>query len=127
MNNRISAVRKHFGLTQEEFGKRLGISRNYVWMLERGEREPSQRTIKDICDKFNINDSWLRFGEGEMVLFRSREDEILSFMGEIADGPNNFKKRLIAVLANLEEDDWELLESVALTLAEEIKENPGQE
>ena len=126
MNNRISAVRKHFGLTQEEFGKRLGISRNYVWMLERGEREPSQRTIKDICDKFNINDSWLRFGEGEMVLFRSREDEILSFMGEIADGPNNLKKRLIAVLANLEEEDWELLESVALTLAEEIKETPGQ-
>ena len=126
MNNRISAVRKHFGLTQEEFGKRLGISRNYVWMLERGEREPSQRTIKDICDKFNINDSWLRFGEGEMVLFRSREDEILSFMGEIADGPNNFKKRLIAVLANLEEEDWELLESVALALAEEEKENPGQ-
>lgn len=127
MNNRISAVRKHFGLTQEEFGKRLGISRNYVWMLERGEREPSQRTFKDICDKFNINDDWLRSGEGEMVLFRSREDEIAAFMGSVLDGPNNFKKRLIAVLANLDEDDWELLESVALALAEEIKENPGQE
>lgn len=126
IGERIKCVRTEKGYTQQKFADALGLKRNTVGGYEIGTVVPSERTILDICDKFHVNEDWLRFGEGEMVLFRSREDEILSFMGEIADGPNNFKKRLIAVLANLEEDDWELLESVALTLAEEIKETPGQ-
>lgn len=131
MNSRINTIRKQVGLTQEEFGKRLNLSRNYVWMLERGEREPSDRTVMDICDKFRVNESWLRYGEGEIFEERTREEEIAEFMGELIDGPNNFKKRLISVLANLDEDGWELLEAMALKLAEEEaqkqKENPGQE
>ena len=66
-----------------------------------------------------------------MFVARTREEEIAVFMGEVLDGPNNFKKRLISVLANLDEDGWELLEAMALKLAEEEaqrqKENPGQE
>jgi hypothetical protein len=88
-------------------------------MLERGEREPSDRTVMDICDKFRVNESWLRYGEGEIFEERTREEEIAEFMGELIDGPNNFKKRLISVLANLDEDGWELLEAMALKLAEE--------
>ena len=131
MNSRINTIRKQVGLTQEEFGKRLNLSRNYVWMLERGEREPSDRTIMDICDKFRVNESWLRFGEGDMFVSRTREEEIAEFMGELIDGPNNFKKRLVSVLANLDEDGWQLLADMAEKLArdaeEEQKKNPGQE
>ena len=131
MNSRINTIRKQVGLTQEEFGKRLNLSRNYVWMLERGEREPSDRTVMDICDKFRVNESWLRFGEGEIFEERTREEEIAEFMGELIDGPNNFKKRLVSVLANLDEGGWQLLADMAEKLAreaeEEQKKNPGQE
>ena len=52
-------------------------------------------------------------------------------MGELIDGPNNFKKRLVSVLANLDEDGWQLLADMAEKLAreaeEEQKKNPGQE
>lgn len=37
----MSTLRGRLGLTQEEFAQRLGISRNYVSMLEKG-REPSE-------------------------------------------------------------------------------------
>ena len=38
MNARIEAVRKHEGLTQEQFADRINLSRNYLWMLENGSR-----------------------------------------------------------------------------------------
>ena len=58
MNARIEAVRKHEGLTQEQFADRINLSRNYLWMLENGSRTPSDRTIKDICDKFGVREAW---------------------------------------------------------------------
>ena len=126
MKYRIAEVRKAVNMNQVDFATSLNLTKNYISLIENGNRVPSDRTIRDICDKFHISEDWLRYGEGEMFLKRTREEEIAAFMGSVLDGPNNFKKRLIAVLANLEEDDWELLESVALTLAEEIKETPGQ-
>ena len=126
IGERIKCVRTEKGYTQQKFADALGLKRNTVGGYEIGTVVPSERTIIDICDKFHVNEGWLRSGEGEMFVARTREEEIAAFMGSVLDGPNNFKKRLIAVLANLDEDDWELLESVALTLAEEIKETPGQ-
>lgn len=127
IGERIKCVRTEKGYTQQKFADALGLKRNTVGGYEIGTVVPSERTIIDICDKFHVNEGWLRFGEGEMFVARTREEEIAAFMGSVLDGPNNFKKRLIAVLANLEEDDWELLEEMALTLEEEIKETPGQE
>lgn len=126
MNNRICSVRKSLKLTQEVFAEKLGLSRNFIWMIERGDRAPSDRTIQDICNKFHVNEDWLRFGEGEMFLQRTRAEELDTFFGEIGEGPNNFRKRLISVLAKLDEEDWKLLEEMAWKLVEEIKE-PDQE
>lgn len=39
---RFSKVREESGLTQEQFAERLGVSRNYVSMLERGAKEVSE-------------------------------------------------------------------------------------
>lgn len=112
MNNRILSIRKDAKLTQEEFGSRIGgLSRNYVWMIEKGERIPSDRTINDICREFNVNEEWLRFGTGEKYMPISRDVQIEEFLGEILkEEHSNFKKRLISALAKLSESEWELLE-----------------
>ena len=127
INQRVSQLIVELGITKTAFANKLKVSQAFVSKMCSGDSGLSDRTITDICDKFHVSESWLRYGEGEMFLKRTREEEIAAFMGSVLDGPNNFKKRLIAVLANLEEDDWELLEEMALTLAEEIKETPGQE
>ena len=63
MKTRITDLRKSLGLTQDEFAKRLDLSRNYIWMIENGERIPPDRTISSICREFGVREEWLRTGE----------------------------------------------------------------
>lgn len=129
INTRVSRLIVELGITKTAFANKLKVSQAFVSQICSGDSGISERTLHSICDKFHVNESWLRFGEGEIFEERTREEEIAEFMGELIDGPNNFKKRLVSVLANLDEEQWELLEAVALRLAEEEKqkENPGQE
>ena len=65
LGERIKEVRTNKGLTQEQFSGKIGLSRNYVARIEIGERLPSDRTIKDICREFGVDELWLRTGIGE--------------------------------------------------------------
>ena len=116
MNARIEAVRKHEGLTQEQFADRINLSRNYLWMLENGSRTPSDRTISDICREFGVREAWLRTGEGEMFVQDTQSEQV-------ADS-DNFKKRFVEMLAGLSPADWELLERMAEKLTQKKEESP---
>nr|DAH89439.1 MAG TPA: helix-turn-helix domain protein [Caudoviricetes sp.] len=114
MNERIALVRKSLGLTQEKFAEQVGLSRNFMWMIESGTRVPSDRTISDICREFNVNEKWLRTGEGEMFNQITRSEKITSFLTEITeDEGDDFKRRFVEMLAELEPEDWKLLERMA--------------
>lgn len=114
MNERIALVRKSLGLTQEKFAEQVGLSRNFMWMVESGTRVPSDRTISDICREFNVNEMWLRTGEGEMFNQITRSEKITSFLTEITeDEGDDFKRRFVEMLADLEPEDWKLLERMA--------------
>ena len=120
--DRIKEVRKIKGLTQQRFADELGLKRNTVGGYEIGTVTPSDRTIADISQKFDINESWLRTGEGEMMRPVSRDEEISSFMGDVMRGESDdFRRRLVAVLTKLDASEWELLEKMALKLADECK------
>ena len=125
MNNRIRELRKTtLKLTQKEFSAKLGLSENFIWQIEKGEREPSDRTISDICREFRVNETWLRTGEGEMLQPVNRDAEIAAFMGDVMRGENeDFRRRLVAALSKLSIEEWELLEKVALKLADENKKS----
>ena len=114
MNERIALVRKSLGLTQEKFAEQVGLSRNFMWMIESGTRVPSDRTISDICREFNVNETWLRTGEGEMFNQITRSEKITAFLTDItADEGDDFKRRFVEMLAELEPEDWKLLERMA--------------
>ena len=114
MNERIALVRKSLGLTQEKFAEQVGLSRNFMWMIESGTRVPSDRTISDICREFNVNETWLRTGEGEMFNQITRSEKIAAFIGDITENEgDDFKRRFVEMLAELEPEDWKLLERMA--------------
>lgn len=120
MNIRIAEVRKAVNLTQEKFAAQLGLSRNFLWMIEKGDRVPSDRTIADICREFNVNEDWLRTGEGEM--FNPQDEKLAAFVGSlVADDSEPFKRRMVELLAGLTPEEWKLLEKMAerLTKKEE--------
>lgn len=68
MNMRIKEVREAKGLSQADFAEMLNLKRNSISLIEVGKRNPSDRTIVDICNTFNVSEEWLRTGEGEMFV-----------------------------------------------------------
>lgn len=66
MNERIKELRDALGITLEEFGSRLGVTRTAISRLERGNRGVTDQMAISICREFGVNEQWLRTGEGEM-------------------------------------------------------------
>ena len=66
MQERLKIIREYFGMTQSEFAKKLGIGQSTLAMMEVSKRDISDRHIKTICAICNVNENWLRTGEGEM-------------------------------------------------------------
>jgi transcriptional regulator with XRE-family HTH domain len=73
MNKRIRKIRESLELSQQEFANRINLKGNSIYLIEAGKRNPSDRTIKDICAVFNVNESWLRSGIGNMFLVKISE------------------------------------------------------
>ena len=121
LNERIKEVIKAKGMKKIAFAERLNVSQAFVSQLCSGASQPSDRTISDICREFNVSEEWLRTGEGEMFVQRSRDEELSAFFGDLLSGEPDFKRRLIAVLSRLDESEWELLEKMADKLMGELK------
>lgn len=66
MNNRIALLRKTLSLTMEEFGKRVGVTRSAISNIENGKRNLTDQMILSICREFNVNENWIKTGQGEM-------------------------------------------------------------
>ena len=76
MNSRIKQLRKRLNLTLEEFGSRIGITSSGLSKIERGLSGASDQTILSISREFNVNEEWLRTGNGDM--FNQDEPSILA-------------------------------------------------
>lgn len=64
MNNRLKELRDSKGLSQEEFGSKIGIkSRAHISALESGSRNITDRIISDICREYGVREEWLRYGK----------------------------------------------------------------
>lgn len=119
MKDRIRTLRKSLGLTQQEFAEKIGLKRNTIATYEIGRNEPIEAVINSICKTFDVNEHWLRTGDGEMFIEMSRDEEIAAFIGETISSGSDFKKRFISMLSRLSENDWEVLER----MAEEMKKD----
>ena len=125
MNERIKELRKALGLTQQEMAEKLGIKRNTIAQYEMGRNPPTDTVITLMCRAFDVNEEWLRTGEGEMFIQLSRDEELAAFFGDLLAGEPDFKQRLVSVLARLSEDEWALLEKMAESLASETQKDGG--
>ncbi|HMM32119.1 MAG TPA: helix-turn-helix transcriptional regulator [Clostridia bacterium] len=119
INQRIAACIAASKLTKTEFADRINVSQSFVSRLASGDKTPSDRTIADICREFDVNEHWLRTGEGEMFIKKSRDLEIAAFMGNVLKGEPDFRRRFIAVLSRMSADEWQLLERKIKEIANE--------
>ncbi|MCL2688451.1 MAG: helix-turn-helix domain-containing protein [Chitinispirillia bacterium] len=66
-SERIKKVRKHFEMTQADFGRKIGIVQGHLTGIERGRKCVTQKTIKVICATYGVSEEWLETGKGEML------------------------------------------------------------
>lgn len=109
MKDRILKVRKDNKLTQDAFAERLNLSKNFVWMLEKGERIPSDRTISDICREFGISEKWLRDNEGDMKIEDCKDNRYFSNIGKLQRADDETIMRWVNTIA---ETDPKVLKAV---------------
>ena len=118
---RISSLLSALAIKQATFAERLNLSQSYVSRIIAGEKIPSDRVILDICAKFDVNETWLRTGQGEMFVPKTRDEEIAEFMGDVMSGASDdLRRRFIAVLARLSPREWEILEAKCRELAADL-------
>ncbi len=125
MNNRLHLIRSTLEMSQTEFGKHLGVSGAAISRLEKGERTITEQSIKAVCREFNVSENWLRTGEGKMFL-RDNGNQLAFWMGKVLGSePDDFKKKLLYILMNLTESQWDTFEDFAkkLVLGEWTDEN----
>ena len=123
MKDRFKELRKTLSMTQQDFADSIEMSRNFVAQIEMGLKIPSDRTVRDICRKFKVNYEWLTNGTGDMFIQNKRKSEIADFVGSVLNGEaDSFKIRLVEILANLNESEWETLQKLANALADKKEE-----
>ena len=126
MQNRIKELRKSLGLTQTDFGSRIGVTTSAISGYELGSRVPSDAIIKSICREFRVSETWLRTGAGEMKADTTREEEMGQLLGELlADRSESFRSALITTLLRFPPDgpEWEVLERIYENLAAELEDD----
>ncbi len=119
IKNRIKQVRLHpkINLSQEAFGKSLGVTGAAISRVESGTRNASEQIILGICREFNVNETWLRTGEGEMFIKIPRNEALEQQIREfLKGGSDSFRERLISLLIRLPAEHWETLERYAQEL-----------
>lgn len=114
MNKRIKSVRKHFGMNQTEFGAEFGLSQTTIAGYENGKRMPLDVIITSICKRFNVDEHWLRTGEGEMFRPQTEREELHMLFAQFMAGDDDpdlqrFKEALFTVLLRTTKDEWRIL------------------
>lgn len=129
MFERIKLLRtEQLHMTQTEFGEALGVKRDVINNIENNrlknpeKQEPIYRLM---CEKFNVNEEWLRTGNGEMFIPLTRDQLITDFAADLIMENDTFKKRLVEALAKLDESEWDVLEKLAESLIKKTRVSPS--
>lgn len=119
IKDRIKELRKYFGLTQEDFSRKLGLARNSIASYETGRREPTNAVIVSICREFDINETWLRTGDGEMT--NEIDEDFITLSAKIEKTGDDYIKELTKMLWSFDVEELKVIRKIIKS----IKNNPN--
>lgn len=118
INDRIKIILERSGKTKTAFAESLRVSQQYISKLIK-KGNPSDILIEKICQMYGYNEEWLRTGEGNPVIKRTKSQEIGAFASEVINLPDeNIKRRLIEAFVKLDSDDWKDIERIIRKMLE---------
>lgn len=107
INDRIAFLIADLDIKKSEFAEKIGISPAFVSQICSGVRQPSDRTISDICREFGVFREWLETGKEPKYKQKPSggiEQEIRDILG--VDDP--FAVAVLSALAKMPPQFWEL-------------------
>ncbi|MDR2470520.1 MAG: helix-turn-helix transcriptional regulator [Treponema sp.] len=107
INQRIKELRKALNMTQMSFSQVISLSSGYLAGIETDKRRVNDRLIKLVCSSFNVNETWLRRGTGEMLL-REGDEQFVKMAGlfrELDKRYQDYILKEIALLLKIQEED----------------------
>ena len=118
MNERVKELRKKLGLTQISFGEKLGLGGDTISAIEKGKNNLTDRNIALICEKFGVDEIWLRTGAGDPFRKETEDEKLATFFGEVISGDDDdIVKKIMIGLSKLDKSQWDALESIINTLS----------
>lgn len=128
LGERIKKVRRELDLTQQKFAAQIGTTQNALTGYETGRRKPSSAVINNLCKTFNINENWLRTGEGEMFIPSPNGvlDELAQKYG-LSDRGKMIVARFLDLKPDIQEAVADYIENLAAAFFETTSAISGQE
>ena len=122
INKQIATLIQEKGMNKSRFAESINVSPQFISAVCAGTKQPSDRTIADICRVYNVNEDWLRDGTGEPFMQLSREETIEAYVGSITGGHiTDIEDSIIKFMAETPVEEWENLASALRRFAETIK------
>ena len=107
INCRIAAVVASSGLSKTAFAQRINVSVPFVCQMWSGASNPSDPKNRLICREYDVNETWLRTGEGEMIVARSVDDEIADYVSLILGRRDmGLQRKIISLMSKIPPDTW---------------------
>ena len=108
INSRIEFLIKDLEITKTSFAEQLHVSVAFIYGLCSGVKNPSDRTISDICRVFGVSEAWLRDGTEPMYVQRSENERMAMLFNDVlAEADESTRKRGIAAALDMPPEFWD--------------------
>lgn len=116
MNTRIKQLRKTLSLTQSDFGAKIGLTGAAITRIEKGNNNPSEQTVLSICREFNVNEEWLRTGNGDIFEQLTESEKLMKYtallLKDSKSTTSNIIKNIIITYEQLDDTSKEVLDKI---------------
>lgn len=118
ISERILQIADEKERTHTEFAKKMNVTPAYISKMSKfSDSVPSNLFISTLCEKYKVNELWIRTGEGEKYKDKSRENEVKEIADTLfKDYDYSFRTRLVKMICRLSIDQVQELEKMAREL-----------
>ncbi len=110
---RLKEIRKKLNLSQKELANCLNMSNGHICDLENDRKNITITIIKLLTLLLDVNEKWLKTGVGNMFIEKNTNTTIIDMVSEIIKkDDDNFKKKYLTSLSQLNDEEWETLEKI---------------
>ena len=124
LNERVREARNALGLSQTEFGARIGVSIDVIKNIENNRTNPSNLLLNHMCEIHNVNREWLETGEGEMFEATTEQSETAKLIESVSDSPA--MRSLLATWAQLSDENKAVFERFAADYVEDYNQRVAE-